>query len=249
MGTMLAILRVPLILGWIFLCLPVQVVLRLINSPLRLTLPMFFHWVLTRLILGLRVKVHGTISTAPHTLFISNHLSYLDILALGSLMPCSFVSKADVADWPIFGLLAKLQDTVFIRRQRHLTKSQNDLIVAALRHMPKLVIFPEGTSTEGTTVLPFKSSLLQSVFGHKSTIMIQPVSIACSDTNGYAHLYPWYADMTLVDHLWKLVHRTGITAEITFLPPVPVQQFADRKQLADYAHAAILAAPHGVISR
>ncbi len=234
-------------LAWIVVCVPFQLVFILFHLPQRRTLPVFFHRVFTRYIMGMDVRTSGTVCRHVPTLYISNHLSYLDIPAISSVMPVSFVSKAEVAGWPLFGFLAKLQDTVFVERRRSATQKHSKSIAAYLAQGKNLLLFPEGTSTDGhQNVLPFKTGLLQGVSGEDARgIMVQPIAVSCSGTNPDG--YPWYGDMTLVEHLWPFFKQHGIIVTITFMPPVKAADFADRKALADYAFQQISRAPHGVI--
>ncbi|MFO0445988.1 MAG: lysophospholipid acyltransferase family protein, partial [Holosporales bacterium] len=124
--------------------LPIQVVLHTLRLPLRGKLPRLWHRTLCRL-LGLKVQRFGRVHRAPPTLFVANHSSYLDILVLGSLLKCSFIAKKEIAGWPIFGFLAKLQNTVFVERTRQQAEAQRDLVAALLAEGRNLVLFPEGT--------------------------------------------------------------------------------------------------------
>jgi 1-acyl-sn-glycerol-3-phosphate acyltransferase len=246
MKILLVLTRIVLMLGWIFLCMPIQIIVCAFKLPQRRTFPVIFHTVLLSHILGMRVRIKGAVSPHHPTLFISNHISYLDILAIASTMPISFVSKAEVATWPLFGLLSTLQDTVFIKRMPRLTHQQSNVIADFLNTGKNLVIFPEGTSTDGTHLLPFKSSLLQSVFSvpHEG-IHIQPIAISCAHMGGKASLYPWYGDMTLASHIWKIFQESGYEITLHFLPALPASQFDDRKALADYAYRQIKSVEFG----
>jgi 1-acyl-sn-glycerol-3-phosphate acyltransferase len=242
-------LRLFLMLLWILVCLPFQVIARVLHLPLRDHLPVFFHTVLTEIILGLHLTKAGSISRAHPTLFIANHMSYLDIPALGRFLPTRFISKAEVAEWPLFGLLAKLQDTVFIERRGRLAREHSSAITLVLEDKKNIVLFPEGTSTDGTHLKPFKSSLLQTVLEAKVPVTLQAVSIACVDEDGLAALYPWYGDMTLVDHLWKVLQAKRFRLHITFHPPLDAKSFTDRKLMAEALQAQVTSGPHGIVAR
>jgi 1-acyl-sn-glycerol-3-phosphate acyltransferase len=243
---LLAPVRILMFLGWVAVCIPVQALFRLLDLPQRKTLPMVFHGILMRYILNIKVVQIGAICEHKPTLFACNHLSYLDITAIGSLMPCSFIAKSEVASWPLFGLLAKLQDTIFVKRRARFAHQQSRQISERLDAQNNMVLFAEGTSSDGTSVLPFKSSLLQSLYAsQQETIMLQPVAFSCSHSGGKVHLYPWYGDMTLVAHLYTIMSLNGFTVTVTFLPPVPAHQFSDRKVLADYLRQQVASAPYG----
>jgi 1-acyl-sn-glycerol-3-phosphate acyltransferase len=242
--------RLTAVFLFIFLCMPVQIVARALNLRLKDNLPPLFHTFLMNVLLGIRVEKRGEISQAHPTLFLCNHLSYLDILGLGGLMPCRFISKAEVAEWPLFGYLAKLQDTVFIERRGRRSRDQTLTITDILQQGKSLVLFPEGTSTNGTEgVRPFKSSLLQAAQTEGATdLTVQPVSIACYGRKSSAHLYPWYGDMTLVPHLWQIAKAEGLHVRFTFHPPFSARLYPDRKLLANAAEKAVAGGETGIIS-
>src|SRR5690606_14738865 len=141
-------------------------------------LPVFFHRTCLRVI-GIRIDQRGTPAAARPTLYVSNHSSYLDIVVLGALLPASFVAKAEVAGWPLFGLLSKLQRTVFIDRRRGSTLLQREAIADRLKAGDNLILFPEGTSNDGNRTLPFRSALLsvaEEAPEGSPPLAVQPVS-------------------------------------------------------------------------
>jgi 1-acyl-sn-glycerol-3-phosphate acyltransferase len=248
-GKRRAYFRLAIILCWIFLNIPVQVVLRLLKLEARRTFPHWFHSILTRKLMGMTIDVVGEPSKTRPTFFLSNHLSYVDIPVLSAALPVSFVSRAEVASWPLLGLLGKLQDTVFVeRRARAKTQQQNDALKDFLAGGGNLVLFPEGTSTDGKQVMPFKSALLQGVFDLGRDIPIQPVTIACLNKDGSQYYYPWYGEMDFPEHAWPFLQVPHLHMRITFHAPVKASAFADRKALADYAHNEVIKAPFGVNS-
>ena len=192
------------------LLLPVQITAVLLDRPLAVVLPKFYHRLCCR-ILGFTVEVTGTPSAARPTMFISNHVSYIDITVLGSLVTASFVAKAEISKWPLFGLLARLQRTVFIERIGSKAARHRDEISERLDRRDNLILFPEGTSDDGNGVLPFKSAL----FGvaerdaAERSLTLQPVSIAYTRLDGMPlgralrPNFAWYGDMTLLPHLWE----------------------------------------------
>src|SRR5690349_21438579 len=121
-------------------------------------MPVCYHR-LVCFIMGIRVRVRGTRSDTTPTLFVCNHVSYLDIEVMGGLVPGSFVAKAEVATWPFFATLAKAQRTIFIERTSSKTSSSRDEMMKRLDTGDNLMLFPEGTSSDGTRVLPFRSAL------------------------------------------------------------------------------------------
>ena len=220
-------------------------------------LPLFFHRVLL-CIIGMKVVVYGDISNKSPTLFVSNHSSYLDIPVLGSLIPGGFVSKSEVARWPMFGLMAKLQRSVFIERKSRLAGTHKNDIRDRLDKGESLIVFPEGTSSDGNRVLPFKSSLF-SVIGDPlpdgSPLTVQPVTVtfsALDDMPVGSHLrplYAWYGDMTLVDHLWRYFKLGVVTVVVQFHRPIVAEgDMHDRKALAKACHDVVAAGMSKAVS-
>ena len=196
---------------------------------------------------GIDVSVHGTPIVDRPALMVSNHASYLDIVVLGSLLPCSFVSKAEVRSWPAFGFLAVLQRTVFIERDRRKAAEHTEEMHRRLSEGGCLVIFPEGTSTDGARVLPFKSTLFQAAsieLPETGQIEVQPISIAYSRLDGMPmgralrSYYTWYGDMDLAPHLIDLLGIGSLGIDVVFHPPVRMKELGDRKALAAHAHHA-----------
>ncbi len=244
---LLGALRVFLVLSWIGTCLPFQAAARAFNLKARRTIPVFFHRVLTRFILGMRIEVVGAPVTARPAFFVCNHMSYADIPVIGSVIPASFVARADSARWPLLGLLAKLQDSVFVERGRRAqSRAQNQKLSSFLESGGGLVLFPEGTSSDGRGVLPFKSTLLQAAFDAPPDLAIQPVTLACLNDDGLGRLYPWHGEMNFPGHAWPFLQVPRFVLRLTFHPPVAAAQFAGRKNLAERLHATLLSAPCGV---
>lgn len=213
-------------------------------------IPLFFHRTCLP-VLGIRVEQHGAISTHRPTLFVCNHSSYLDITVLGAFIPGCFVAKAEVARWPLFGLLAKLQRTVFVDRRRNSTHRQADEIAERLAAGDNLILFPEGTSNDGNRTLPFRSALLSVAEPGRNGntpaagLAIQPVSIAYTRLNGMplGHglrpLVAWYGDMVMADHLWQLLRLGKLTVVLTFHDPVTLEQFGSRKALTEHCQRVV----------
>jgi len=208
--------------------------------------PIFYHSLVCR-ILGFRVEIRGAPSTDRPTLFVSNHTSYLDIEILGSAIRGSFVAKSEVAAWPLFGWLAKLQRSVFVVRKAATTASQRDSLQGRLAAGDNLILFPEGTSNDGNRVMPFKSALLsaaaQRVDGR--AITVQPVSLAYVRLNGMPigrvlrPYFAWYGDMELAGHLWTVAGLGKTDVVLEFHEPVTIEAFGSRKALSDHCHRVI----------
>lgn len=201
-----------------------------------------------RKITGLKVTVHGGPVDAPGTLYIANHVSYLDIIVLGQLLDARFVAKSDVANWPLFGLLARLAGTLFVTRDRRKSVHDSQQIQAAVSAGDQLIMFPEGTSSNGRAVLPFKSALFSGVDPAcvPTNIRLQPISIAYTNyadgrplKGALTDLYAWYGDMTLFGHLMTVFGLKGASVDVRLLPSIHPSAFTDRKRLASASEHAV----------
>ena len=245
---------------FLYVCLtlplmPVQALLLLLRSPLAERLPRAYHKRASH-ILGFDTKVIGTPTPMRPALFVANHTSYVDIEILGGLIEASFIAKSEVKRWPLFGWLARLQRTVFVDRRAHTTHQQRDAIVERLKAGDRLILFPEGTSNDGSRVLPFKSALFAAVHGAslEHPITVQPVSVAYVTLDGmpigrfYRPFFAWYGDMEMAPHLWAMVGlgRVGVTVE--FHEPVSVVAFPTRKALAEQCWRVVSAGVASAIS-
>ena len=239
--------RVALYIAWTLPCMPVQAFFLITRLPGRVTFPVFYHRICCR-ILGLKIEVHGRATRKRPTLFICNHTSYLDIEVLGSLIGGSFVAKAEVASWPLFGWLAKLQRTVFVDRRRGSAGDQRDQIAERLGAGDRLILFPEGTSGDGNRVLPFKSALF-SVAERRvkgQPLVVQPVSISYArfsnlpmdrDLRPY---FAWYGDMYLATHVWRMVKLGGATVVVQFHDPLTIEDAGGtRRGMAEHTHRTV----------
>lgn len=198
----------------------------------------YYH--LTCKIFFVSYEIVGDISQ-NHTVYVGNHLSYIDIPLLGSFLNATFVAKDDVKKWPILGVLATLAKTVFISRAPEKATSAIHQIHDMINQNRSLILFPEGTSTRGKTVLPFKSSLFQIFLSDqiKEPLLIQPFTIIPIEGNNFAlrttldlDKYAWYDDMKLEPHLWQLAKSRGVKVRIIFHTPYKTSNFNDRKKLA-----------------
>lgn len=196
---------------------------------------------ITACMCGLKIVVSGVPASASGIMFAANHVSYLDIIVLGACVDARFVAKSEVASWPVFGWLAKRADTVFVTRDRRFAKRDSSRLAALLAADERLIIFPEGTSSNGRSVLPFKTSLFAAADPKTAptTLYVQPVSIAYTVyadgrplKGQLCDLYAWYGDMTLFGHLLTVFGLRGARVEITFLAPLAVTAYPDRKALA-----------------
>jgi 1-acyl-sn-glycerol-3-phosphate acyltransferase len=237
------LLRVTGYLLMVMIGMPLQALFLIIGAKRAfIAFPRFFHKLSCRLV-GLDVRAHGQIATGRPVFYVSNHISYADILVLGSLLDASFVAKADIAGWPLFGWLAKMSRTVFVDRRRASTDVQRDLIAARLQEKDALILFAEATTSDGNRILPFKAALFSAV-DHvgDQPVMVQPVSLAYTCLDGmplgrtWRPLMAWYGDMTLGGHLWQVFCLGTWRVEVVFHPPVDRRQFKSRKDLAQHCH-------------
>ncbi|RMF69453.1 MAG: 1-acyl-sn-glycerol-3-phosphate acyltransferase [Alphaproteobacteria bacterium] len=196
---------------------------------------------------GTRLAFVGTPVSGP-ALFVANHVSWLDILVLGSALPrAAFISKREVREWGIFGRCAELAHSVFIdRTRRGESARQRDMLLARLAQGDRLILFPEGTSTDGTGILPFKSALF-AVAEIKDDLPVQPVSLCYTHVNGVPVARAdrpkigWFGDMELIDHVISLMGLGRIRAEVRFHPPITLREAGSRKALAQYCERMVRA--------
>jgi 1-acyl-sn-glycerol-3-phosphate acyltransferase len=181
-------------------------------------------------------------------LYLANHVSYFDIPALGGLVDAAFVAKTEVATWPLFGWFARLTGTVFIPRKPGRSAEQVRTLRTRLVRGENLILFPEGTNSDGTGVLPFKSSLLASAAPEATglPVTIQPVSLAYTRTRdgapltgARADLYAWIGADDMFPHLWRALAAPGAEVRVVFHPPLDMAATADRKRLARAAEAEV----------
>ena len=244
---MLRIWRLFLYLAFTFVLIPVQAAGLAMRRPWVAKFPCCYHRACCR-ILGLRVRRIGLATNDRPALFAANHVSYLDITALGSLLPASFVAKREVRRWPLFGWLARLQRSVFVDRQVRSTAEQRDTIAGRLAAGDALILFPEGTSGDGNRVLPFKSALFSVADGGANgPVTVQPVSIAYTRLDGMPigrHLRPlfaWYGSMALAPHLWTALGLGAIEIVVEFHRPTTLAACGSRKLLARYCQERVAA--------
>lgn len=187
-------------------------------------------------IFGMESHVAGPAPAAG--LLVSNHLGYLDILLLASLTPLVFVSKRDVKFWPLVGWLAQMGGTLFVDRARRMQVVRiNEQIQTALDGGALVVLFPEGTSSNGETVLPFKSPLLEPAAQPAQPLSICAIQYTVEDGDAARDVCYW-GDDTFFPHLLNLLGKRGVRASVRFAPAA--RTGADRKQLAIQLREAIL---------
>jgi 1-acyl-sn-glycerol-3-phosphate acyltransferase len=241
-STRLRLWRLLAYLAWTVPLMPVQAVGLLLRRPWAITFPRFYHRICCRL-LGIRIRRIGEPTPLRPTLYVANHISYLDITALGSLLAAGFVAKAEVARWPVYGWLARMQRCVFVDRQVRSTAAQRDAIADRLAAGEALILFPEGTSHDGNRLLPFKSALFAAAM--HPDVVVQPVSVTYTRLDGmplgrgFRPLFAWYGDMTMAPHLWRMLGLGTLEIAIEFHRPTSFAECGSRKALAAYCEARV----------
>lgn len=237
-GVVIGLLLVAAVLA------PLQLIVMVWAPRRRAVLPRLFHRAFLRLI-RVRRTVHGAPAGAG-VLYVSNHVSWTDIPLLGAVLGGVFVAKSEVASWPLVGALARLHGIIFVNRERaRLAQDQAAAVADRLRDGEGVILFPEGTTSDGETLLPFKTSLFAAAQAEGEDIIIQPVSLAYTRVGGRAltaedrQAVAWIGDDALVPHAARMLARPTLTAELVFHPPIHSKDFADRKALAGHCRAAI----------
>lgn len=198
-------------------------------------------------VLGLKYEVIGEPVQDQQTLYVCNHMSYLDISVIGSIIRCaSFIAKKEARTMPVYGYLSTMQQTAFISRDRKDAVHEKNALENMAAEGKSLILFPEGTSTDGSEVLPYKSSLFGIVLKDnvKDKMLVQPLTISLIDVDGKSpadqdvrELYAWSRDMTIpmTDHIWRMCQTGGATLRVQFHEPLSPSEFKDRKELAKIA--------------
>ena len=233
-GRFRAVRRIASVLLWTVLCIPVQAPLLLLPGRPKVVFARVYHAVLCWL-MGMRVQVIGTPGTMRPVLFLANHSSWLDVLVLGGVLEACFVSKAEVGDWPLIRTVARLGRSVFVSRSRGRTGTEAGAMRDRLASGDSLILFPEGTSNDGTRVLPFRSAFLATA---GAAAQVQPVTVVYDRLGGLPAcrrdrpLFAWYGDMEIGSHFWRLARRPGARATVILHDPFSPAALPDRKAMA-----------------
>lgn len=216
----------------------VSLVFPLANKSLKLWL---IKWWCKRLLaaFNLRVTSHGHIPTQnqvmTNSMIIANHISWTDIHALNSIVPLRFIAKSEIISWPVFGYLARKSNALFIDRGKRQDAARIiDITSRSLMDGDNLCIFPEGTTTDGTTMMPFKSSILQAAIQANATI--HPVAIRYPGHNGSANTSMAYAgETTMKESMQQILFQKNPIVELHFLAPIYTAELSenakDRRKL------------------
>ena len=247
-------LRIFLALFYVVVCSLVLVPLQILSMKTGLwpetVLLKIWHSMILRA-LGLRVHVKGAIARERPLLVVANHISWTDIMVLASFVDVKFIARADMEGWPLIGMLSKLQRTVFIERDRKRTSGDQASEIA--RRMAKgdaMVLFAEGSTSDGNLVLPFKSTLFGAASmaiseGAADQVFIQPVAIVYTRLHGvpmgrrHRPIAAWIGDQDLMPHLKVLLAEGALDAEVHFGEPVPFSKGSNRKETARMMEARV----------
>ena len=201
--------------------------------------------------LGLRIHVKGELSTKRPLLVASNHISWTDIMVLGSMVDVKFIARADMEGWPLIGMLSKLQRTVFIERERKRTSGeQASEIAGRMAKGDAMVLFAEGSTGDGNLVLPFKSTLFGAASmaiaeGATEQVFIQPVAIVYTRLHGvplgrrHRPIAAWIGDEDLMPHLKVLLAEGALDVEVHFGEPIAFAKGSNRKATARLMEARV----------
>ncbi len=231
--------------------MPLQALLVRMGSRHARTFPHWYHRQVCRL-LGIRLNIEGEVARDRPVLLVANHTTWLDIPVLSAVAPVSFVAKKEVGNWPFVASLARLQRTVFVDRQRRTAVgAAAGEIVSRLSQGDAIVLFAEGTSSDGNRVLPFMTSLFAAAKPSGSEGIAAPDAVVQTLSVVYTRLHglplgradrpavSWFGDMEMRGHAWELLKAGPLDVEIRVGPPVPLASFADRKDLARHSEAEV----------
>ncbi len=240
--------------------MPVQAILLRTSDKAARRFPHWYHRQVCRL-MGIHVTVEGELAADQPVLLVCNHTSWLDIPVLSAVAPVSFVAKKEVGSWPFVSSLARLQRSVFVDRNRRQSAGDAaDEITARLDQGDTIVLFAEGTSSDGNRVLPFKTSLFGAVLpGTEPRIARQRQAVVQTAAIVYTHLHGvslgradrprvgWYGDMEMQSHAWAVLQSGPLAVTVRIGPPVPLEAFADRKELALKSEREVRCAVHAIL--
>ena len=241
----LSCLRIFPFLIWTIICAFLQSIYHfLLRKNFFLFYKIFFKGLVR--IFGIKVNIKGR-KSKKNVLFVSNHISYLDIFVLGSSVDGLFVAKSEIDSWPFINKMCALGRTIFVNRNDIIkVKGQMNRITSTLKSGYSVILFPEGTSSDGSKVLPFKTSLLGVIEDkNPQEFYLQPISISYSKLDGiplekkFRPFFAWFGNMDLVSHAWKFLGLGFSEVNVNFHEPKKFSHFKDRKHAAKYCHDVI----------
>jgi lyso-ornithine lipid O-acyltransferase len=233
------------VLVWTLASMLVQAVCLVLPGQAKVRFARVYWAVFARLI-GIKVRVIGAPvkrSDGRRVIYVSNHSSWVDIPVVGGVLEGRFVAKGDVSGWPVVGTIARLGRTVFVSRSRASIGKERDAMRSVLGAGDNLILFPEGTSSDGSRVLPFRTSFfavaeLQKGEDRSELPVIQPVSVVYDRLGGLPAgrasrpVFAWYGDMDIASHFWRLTQNIGLRATVVLHTPLDPARFEDRKVLS-----------------
>ncbi len=228
--------RLLLVLAWTLIAIPLQSLFLILPGRAKQRFARRF-WRGIRRILNIQLTLHGELSLHRPTIYIVNHASWLDIVVLGSVLPASFIAKGEIAHWPAIGTIARLGRTIFVSRVKSGITRERDRIAARLRTGDSIILFPEGTTSDGARILPFQSSFL-ALADDPAKPAIQLVTLVYDRINGLpVHRsdrprISWYGDMTMAAHIPGIGRLRSLHATLVLDPPLPAGAYPNRKLLS-----------------
>lgn len=240
----LLIIRCILLILWFLLIIPFASVMKIFKLPGQYTAVIIVYKGLAFL-MGINIITRGKICSHAPTLYIANHASYLDIVVFGSLLKSYFIAKDEIKSWPVIGQLARMQNTLFVKRDRKHIRLQLEHMKAFFISQKRLTLFPEGTTSDGASVLHFKSSLFEAA-NQALRFPIQPITVVYGTEKGrdlgndVRHQYTWYGDDELAPHLFTLLSlKKRADIQVIFHEPVYFQDFDTREKLSTFCQSVI----------
>jgi len=198
---------------------------------------------ISALVLGIRVRTEGQLAPTRPLIVVSNHFSYLDLFVIGSIIPAAFTPKSEIRSWPLIGFMCRAAGCLFIDRRASKTLENKHMLEKALAEGDIISLFPEGTTSDGTGLLPFKSAFFS--LAEHSDIEVQPLSVVYTRLNGKPRqaeelaTVGWYGDSYFFPHVVQFLRQRSLDATIIFHAPVRADRFASRKDLAKYCREVI----------
>ena len=237
------------LLGFLLLTLlviPLAMLVRLTGRPQYILRLSQGYFQLVNLVIGLRVVTRGELAQGGARLLVSNHISYLDILAIGAAAPLTFVPKSEIAGWPLVGLCCKLMGCVFVDRRRSQTQKNMAALHDGLKDGKPLVLFAEGTTGSGKGVGIIRSSYFQLAEDFGEPLTVQPIRLTYTRAHGLPldesqrYRIAWVGDEDLVPHLTHLLQMGPIEVEVEFLAPLEMTREDNRKTIARRCQQAFI---------
>lgn len=240
------ILAITLLVVVSVILFPIHLLFLWLKHPWRVRMPRYWHRIALKLI-GVRVTTRGVLERRRPLMLVANHSSWLDILVLASVADVAFVAKIEVRDWPVFGILARLQRSVFVvREQKRKSQEQANEIADRMNAGEIVVLFPEGTTSDGNRLFPTKSTLFAAATSAVASsiegrVFVQPVAVAYTRIHGmpmghyHRPVTAWPGDVPLMPHLIGVLETGALDVEVSFGKPIEVTTATNRKMLAQTA--------------